>query len=666
MRQSIGQGPRPRTTEPDWDAMLAEDGGEVETWSDEEGNAAPPLVETAPAAQPAGTRETGRNRRQRIINLDQLNIVGEGRGRFDSVTPAEHEYTEVETREVAPLPPAPPPPAPAEPTMMQRLGRWGLDAAESVRSLPTAARPWLPGDPLIAGYRLPTVEQAGRGELLPRDAAPNGGRDVRSLSVPQGAANILTAGFGDELAAVPGANLHPFVALQNLVTGSNPARDSGEQMTARAREMQDLTREQDPRGVALGETLAMAPLMAAPTTATTALGRVALAGTQGGLMSGLRGAGEADEGDRVGAALSSGATGAALSAGLAGAGEVVPRALDRLGQWATRRGADAAENALAQRMQAYGLTQDPAPTTPLGRDLQAAGGRERFIDLLRTERVGGRFPTPQSTMEALPGFLQRAGQQMDDVTARMGEAASGRNAALLDLNEPAAMRGMVDVGRVGREFQVAANDLEGLPIGGPRAAQALRERVAQPLQDQGAMTFARAHQQRQMLDEIGPAWQRDPDLVTAGGQLQNARRSISTAMDEAAESVDPALREQWRAANRRYQAGAILRERARATSSNTPGAGAEAIGLDQVLSGQLGGAVPMMAGRAVGRELTRHGPAVRAVALEGLARRLQSMGPGAQRWARTLEGAQQRGQVAVAGSGRDRLGRNARRGWRGD
>jgi hypothetical protein len=215
-----------------------------------------------------------------------------------------------------------------------------------------------------------------------------------------------------------------------------------------------------------------------------------------------------------------------------------------------------------------------------------------------------------------------------------------------------AVRGMVDLGRVADEMEAVARELERLPIGGRQSGQSLRQQVVDPLREAGAVDFRTAHQQRQHLDRMIRSWANDPNLATVAGRLQTARRAVSRAMDEAAEGVDPALRSAWRQANRDYSVGAFADEYGRGAERLSVGGGmggAVGTGVELAMAGNPLASIPAsLANRVMAQEQRMAFPGLRAATLEGLAPRLQAMGPRAQQWAATLRAAQQRGQQSLA------------------
>jgi hypothetical protein len=294
------------------------------------GDAQDQLVRSAPSR----FTETGRTSQSRVMNLPGFDFGTEG-GEIVSERTIEPEadYTVTESREVRPMPPS----------FGDRLRQADTGAREQLRGmLPSwLMQGALPGDRTVGGYTVPSLGTAadalgtlGRGEgvgaalsaLSPREELPEGTEDVRGLrSLAQGGLNAASLNFSDEISGLGPARflppLAPFGFAQDILSGSLGERDP-EVRQRRARELQAGVSEQDPVGEQLGGHLATLPLALVPGAPSSALGRIAFGAGEGALLSGLSGAGEAEEGQRLEQGLTQGAIGGALGGGLAGAGEL--------------------------------------------------------------------------------------------------------------------------------------------------------------------------------------------------------------------------------------------------------------------------------------------------------------------------------------------------------
>ncbi len=466
-----------------------------------------------------------------------------------------------------------------------------------------------------------------------RDSAP----DLRSQAGYRNALGLF--GWADELAD-----------LREPGTG------------AQMRALREMSSEQAPGQAALGGVAESIPLLAIPGGQSTALGRIGAATGVGLGIGTLRGAGES-EADDVGGVLEDAVRGGvqegATAGALTGVGEAASPVLRRLGDWATRAARSADDAAVQSRLEATGVWG--------GRAMRAAdempGGQPALAADLRRLGIGGglgqpgstgpasRFPRPERALEDAGEVIDAAGQRMRAVIDAMDDAARA-SAPAREAGAGANAPGFVDVTRVADEMEAIARQYESLPVGGQQVADALRTRIIEPLRARPAMTFGEAHQQRRLLDDLIRSWRANPDLTTASGQLQTARRALARAMDDAAANLDPALRDAWRQANRDYSVGAFIGENGRGAERLSVGGGiggAVATGVELAQQGVPGSGV---ASGIVGRELAQQQrmrwPGIRAVGLEGLAARLRAMGPRAQAWADALEGAQRRGNVALA------------------
>ncbi len=200
----------------------------------------------------------------------------------------------------------------------------------------------------------------------------------------------------------------------------------------------------------------------------------------------------------------------------------------------------------------------------------------------------------------------------------------------------------------------AARNLEAVRTGPTqRAAQRIRSEYIEPqVSPDGPMPrplaeprlgWQRAHDLRQSLDEQSGTLRRasDPtDVSTAGGAAE-ARDVLGQLMNRAAEDVDPALRETWRTANRRYALRSLLNDQSNGSARRLMPNIAEA---GELVTNPTG--APQM--RLAAGLYARYSPALRTRTLQAIVPQLRAMGPRAARWADTLEQASRRGNTALA------------------
>lgn len=634
------------TVEGDEDRALAEMGGAVEAPK-------PPKADLR-EVRPEGTVTTGQ--RRTVLELPE---------RTGLETPAElaaRGATQVEEREVRPM------------TAAERvLQRWrDVSDATGLSRIPQHFGIDPPSAQALANAR--SARAGGEGvvdSLLglwqtaerPEGMAPSD-TDRRTEAGGLGVGEGTTLGFLDEtqgvLRALPGvASSRPEPVQALGVLGwliSALARPEYRQGRDEARARLAQAREQAPGASLLGQAApALAAGLGGGPTASTALGRVAQAALAGGGLGAVVGAGQAEEvGDLPSDVASGAALGALTSAGGQALGEGVSGMLRGLGHARptspiTR---DIEDLAATDALRARGLNPDPAPTSPLGRDLQRfPGGREGFARYLQQQRIGGRFPTPQSSAEAAQRLESSAGQRIGDLAQQLDEAGP-----------------VVDMSRYAQQLDDLARGMEALPNRPVQAAGAgLRRDLIDPLLPEpsplGAIevdpaqlgiegiqprTFSQAHALRRSLDDAAGSWQLDPSMRAATGQAQEARGILSQLMDEAAEEIDPLLRGQWRRANRDFQASQILQSRARPTGSNLVGAMAEGIDLSAATTGNPAALAGAAASRGIGRVFSNRLPGIRANVYYAIANRLAQGSPRLQNAARILQDALQRGPQAAA------------------
>ena len=591
----------------------------------------------APAEVPGGYRETG----ARVLELPETTIAAGG-----PTTVAPGGGTEY--REVAKV-------GRADRTG-ERMGPDRRGAVDRVReylsgrdpeALGTGWRGGVPGQvmgdspaPEWAGIEapsLPSIRRAISADFTPGSTSsdvlntlvprapmaqqPASGIDDRSLAPAIGATDALSFGWLDEIAGA---------------VGGDSRRQAERARTQRAQ-------DQAPTEYATGMAAGTAPLALVPGGAPTAAGRMAIAGGVGAGAGLLRGTGESDAGGVE--ALRSGVEGAALEgligAGTAGMGEAAAPLLGRLA-----RGADELTRGLRQtraetRLQAAGLMNpNPHPSTRYGRQLARLGGAEEVSRMLDEQRVGGRIVPTMADEDDLARLGARTGAGFEGVMARMDEG--GARISRSELADR-AMRSIT--GELG--------DMHTGPA--QRAIQRMESDYAEPWRNAGRavttdarspdlMDFRQAHRLRRQLDQDSGAFSRasDPTDVSVAGGAASARDDLNAMMNEALDSVDPALRGQWRGANRAYMLERLLADNARQSGSRLPGAIAEGVAS---ATGNVGGAV--MA-RAAGGIVSRYGAGLRVRALDAIIPAMRSGSPALQRAARLLESAQQRGEPAVA------------------
>jgi hypothetical protein len=571
----------------------------------------------------------------------------------------------------------PPPTPPDERSMLERLR--ALVTGEDPQAFgdtPTAntALRWAPA--LAGGLALgaaraaessgigaPTVQSASRAvgtlrrggglsdalsALLPspETEAPIIGRDLRSQGMWSGIGEGLLLGHADEIGA----------ALGGL------GGDDGSTYQSRrddARRVSGQAQQQAPGAALAGRLAGSAPYVALPTSAPTAAGRVGIAVGTGLGLGTARGFGESEAEDAEtlfqDAAVQGGLEGA-LAGVASGAGELAAPALRRLAGMASRGAGNARQAAVQSRLEGTGVWG--------GRAMRAAdempGGQARLAEDLRRLGVGGgraqrggpaqasRFPRPERALDDAADLLDDAGQRMRAVLDQMDEAAAAAPAGAPGAGRAAP--GYVDVSRAADALEEVASRYERIPVGGPQVARALRERIIDPLRASPVMTFGQAHQQRRLLDDYVRTWRMDPDLTTASGQLQTARRAISQAMDDAAEALDPAVRDAWRSANRDYSVGAFVGEYGRGAERLSVQGGIGGAAGTAIENAGLGNVMPVLGApmqREAAQAVRMRWPGIRAAGLEGLSPRLDAMGAAGQRWARLLDGAQARGPQAL-------------------
>jgi len=333
-----------------------------------------------------------------------------------------------------------------------------------------------------------------------------------------------------------------------------------------------------------------------------------------------------------------GALEAFLSGVTQGGIELVGPALRAAGRGAGV-GGWARDLATTERIRSSGMNPDPLPRGPLGRQVQRMGGRERLAEMLREQRVGGALPTPPSSVRDIARVGEEAFEAMDDVTRRMD--ASGQ---------------AVDMSAFLRTMEEEADALAASRIPAFQdAARRMRRELVEPFAEFGPrfegpaqpMSFREAHQLRQQFDELATTFAADPPLRSLSGRATMARREVSALMNDAAEAVDPAIREQWRTGNRSAQLYYTMRDHARETASNLPGAIAEGAAIFEALrTGSPAALAASMTARGVGRVTGRVWPGIRARSAEGIASRMRAAGQSG--WAGMLEAAEPRGAIAVA------------------
>lgn len=598
--------------------------------------------EVAPASDtmPVGFRETGR----RMTVLPELtigagvNARGRITNRWGGMGPAGQGY---EAREVVPDPgfrkPVRPEEAPAETrSTIERLAAWATGAD------PHAVDPELS---TARGY----LDAAARGLT---DSALFGWQDEIRAGRRASGTTTQHSAFASPTFAGP--------AIAAALLGG----DRYEAALDEERQADESARASHPWTYGAGQVGGAAPLAMVGGGATIPA-RMATAGGIGAATGALRGAGSSQADTLIDAydrpslardALEGATLEGLLAAGGTGAAEgLVGPAVRRLAQWVARQGDDAAQAAVQSRLEATGVWG--------GRAMRAAdempGGQEALADDLRRLGIGGelgrpgttgpasRFPRPERALDDAAEVMSDAGERMRAVLDRMDEAASGASAGPRE----SRMQGMVDLTRVADEMEAIAREYDQLPVGGPQVAEALRRQIVEPLSAQGAVPFSDAHRQRMHLDRMIRSWSQDPNLATVAGRLQTARRAISRAMDDAAEALDPSLRDAWRQANRDYSVAAFLGDYGR---------GAERLSVQGGMGGAFGSAIENAGGGAVApiigapiqreaaQQVRTRWPGIRAVALESLAPRLRALGGRGEQWARTLEAAQNRGGSALA------------------
>lgn len=448
---------------------------------------------------------------------------------------------------------------------------------------------------------------------MPTAAMPEGREsepDYRTQAVWRGLGSAVLLGHADELGAALGGG-----------TGDTYAerRDA-------LRAESTTSAEQAPTGTTMGAVAGSAPLAILPGGQTTALGRVGAASGYGAATGAVRGLGESEADDLPGMALDSG-TGALVEGGLGAAGGVLGEGVNA-GLRAAQPGGALSRAAASARMEASGLLPNPSPNTTYGQEIRRMGGQERVAELLEQHRVGGRFPTAAGTREAAERLTVEAGEAFDDVIRQMDDAGGG-----------------VPVDDLLRRFDGIGERLRQSSLAPMRRAAESFDRTIAPLRARAGqrMTWAEAQRFRSELGQLGAFETRatSPSQASAAGSARQAWGQTTDALDDAASAVDPAIRDQWRGANERYQLASMLERRAREEGSRFSGAIAEGVRMAS------GDPVSAMAARTGGHYLSRVGGALRARGLVGLTAALREVG--GEVFAEVLEGAARtRGPSAAA------------------
>lgn len=585
--------------------------------------------------------ETGR-----VLELPETTVEGrpEGGGSVSVAEGPATEYREVEKRWQTSTDPAEQAPDPR--SVRDRLRQYlsgadpealgsGYEGAPPLRAMAGGRAPSLGGRDLPS---LPSIRRAiGAGGdldvLMPatNTAEPIIGTDRRPLAAATGATDAATFGWLDEISA--GVHDDPRV-----------------REAERARSEQ--SQQQAPGQYALGQLAGTAPLAALPAGGASAVGRVGMAAATGAGAGFLAGTGEAegDAGTRFSAGLDRAVDEAALGAVLGGAGEAAGPLLSRAAEtrpagWLARAADDIGPLRADARLRAAGVRNSaPAATSRAGRSQARLGGPEAIADMLDAEGLGGRlWPTPVSE-DDLARLGRGAGARFDDVLARMDEAGGGvSRTALRERGEPFAA-------------ELADLDTEAAQ----RAAETMRRQYLDPLERRAApgpmgagedlMSWGQAHRYRQQLDNEARTFTRatDPVSTSTAGAAQEMRGATSDLMNEAAESVDPAIRDQWRQANRQYSLLSYLEDNVAPSQSRFAGATGEGLAIGEAAIGAANPASAVGA-RMMGGLTSRYGPGLQARGWGLLQRTLRAgSSPALQRAARVLEGAQRRGPQAVS------------------
>ncbi len=479
------------------------------------------------------------------------------------------------------------------------------------------------------------IEPSGLLDLLIPTAntdEPIVGSDLRPLSGVIGATDAATFGFFDEMAG-------------GLSNGTPTQRD---RVRDRHRATSERAEEQAPGTYALGEVAGSIPQMAAPMGGTNALARMGIAGGVGLGSGTLRGAGDSEAQDMGGLAsdaVRGGLTEGLLASGTQGVGDAAGPALRRLARGIQNRIPGMQQQATQSALEARGIWG----RGPLEAARERPGGAEALV------RELDAIQAPNNP-RLMPDFIDR---MLAEEGPRVGRIAG-------EIDE-AAGNGAVDLGRV-------ADDLESLAEGegrnfltGDRPAEALQARARAirelPTTDFGGTPddapragFVESHAQRRALDNQINWNNPDEEVASLMGQRQAIRRSLSDAMQGAADAVGRGP--EWADANQRYALASELNDIGRGVERNNVGGGygganTRAEGFSRLLHGsgameRLRGAGEMIAGPAAMQEIRYSWPAMNRRRLEATIPVLRTMSPGLQRAAQTLEAAMRRGQTALA------------------
>jgi hypothetical protein len=571
--------------------------------------------------RPDGMVETGRVNRRHVLAFPEMTGL-------EAEAPVPQDF-EVEDREVRP---------------MSGFERFVDDNRRAHAALEPLAR--------AVGLELPSAQSAANAtrDFGGRESASAGDRlsaliptapmapGTESQTDERTRAGVLGLGTGnpvigeylDELGGITNAaqNLNYSGGWGGLIGSIGEAGDEYRAGRDDAREQRARAAQQAPGATAVG---AAAPVLglglAGGPTAATVPGRIGQAAAAGSVLGGWSGAGSADEIEDVpGEALTQGAIGGATAGVLQGAGEGVSRAVPWLGRLLTRGGEGAQDMAAADALRARGLPTNALPRTAYGRTVQRMGGEQGVADALARENVGGRMPSPSSSIADAERIFVQASQGLDDVHTQMAAAGD---------------EGMVDSRALVQRLSDLREQLAATRTGPHQEAAArLQRQLIDPLMEQldtanqagprnvQPMTFRQAHDLRQAYDEMaGWGSSGQPSDRAIASLARDARQDLSGLMDQSIESVSPALRDTWRTANQRWQLGSLIRDNARPQGSQLSGAIAEGVG------GMGGG----LSGRVARGVVSNYGPALRMRSLQALVPVLRSLGGGAERFAQMLE-----------------------------
>jgi hypothetical protein len=523
------------------------------------------------------------------------------------------------------------------------------------------------------GLEVPTSVTELPGTYTPEGGAPILGEDARMRALATGIGSwsgwedeILGLGEGvGEAVGITPEGIQPG-GLRRAIADPGDALRRGAEAYERTR---DAMRErigqaeaQAPGAVTGGRVIGGAPLMALPAPgAATALGRIAQATGMGAGLGGVEGLGRAEgtAGEQAEQALEGaiigGVTGGALQGGGEALGAIMRPAAAGSGRAAAAEGM--ARRAADLRTEGSGFWGGRYDRAMAEGPWSRRGGAPALAAELRRERVGeqgiGRVlgPEPGNALRSAEELVERGGRAFRETLDAIDEASAGAAGG------PEVVDPRTIIAGIEETIQRAGWELPGRPASFRAAAERMRREFIEPLQDAGPMTFREAHRQRRAVQDLVTQWNRGGDALerTLGSQAQAVRSVWARAMDDAAEALDPALRESWREANRLYHLGSTIQDLGRGATRLSGGGGiggamAEGAAMQQAAAGDIA-AVPGIAALRGAMQLKRmRTPGMHARVLETITGVLHGGTPALGRFTAPLRAALESGPSALAGA----------------